>query len=156
MIPAVAQVRPRILMLLAGHVLPIAFLVTLSALVFYDRRIPFDPQSLHGKALEASVKGADEIRIQWRLYRNRFCPTTISREFVDSLGVVHRLETVNGPFSQTLGWDSWISHVKVPAMTAWGTMRFKTTVQFHCGWTHEWFPLSIKTPEVVFEVLPPN
>lgn len=138
-----------------GDILPIIAFVTIGLWITYDRRLPFDPESLRGATIEKSVKGAQEIRIVWSLYRNRICPTTIAREFVDSVGVVHRTETIVGPISDTLGNDTWVSTVRVPAMPAWGPMRMRSTIQFHCGWTHGIFPLTLRSPEIGFNIEPP-
>lgn len=149
------ETKSRIISLVAGHIVPIIFSVTVFVVFIYDRRLPFDPDSLRGATIETSVKGAQEIRIVWSLYRNRLCPTTIAREFVDSVGVVHRTETIVGPISDTLGNDTWVSTVRVPAMPAWGPMRMRSTIQFHCGWTHGIFPLTIRSPEIGFNIEPP-
>jgi len=124
--------------------------------IIYDRRPVIDVATLAGKPVVAYVPELEDLIIEWRAFRYRTCPTTITTEIVDSTKSVHRQDAQSGPFSGTLGHDAWRAHRMVPRKAAWGPAKYRATVQYHCGWTHETFPLVIHTPEIEFVIGPPK
>jgi hypothetical protein len=128
--------------------------LALAALVAIDRRPPIAPDTLQGRAVPAFVLEAGDLTIKWAAERYKVCPTTVAREIVDSANTVFRLDRVSGPTSATTGWDEWTSTVKVPPAAAWGRARYRSTIQYDCGWTHDLYPLLIHSPEIPFEIVP--
>lgn len=140
--------------ILVGNVLPAVLLAALYGAISFDRRPVIDISTLEGKAVPQIVREAGELVTEWRVYRYRTCPTKIAREIVDSVNAVHRFDADSGPLSSTLGWDVWRSQVKIPPMAAWGTARYRSTISYQCGLTATWFPIVVKSPEIVFEIVP--
>lgn len=140
------------------HVLPwgVVPLLVLSAyaLIAIDRVPAIDVATLRGIATPHIVKEAGSLTIKWSAERRHVCPATIAREIVDSANTVFRLDRVSGPTSTTTGHDEWALTVKVPPAAAWGPARYRSSIQYNCGWTHSIVPLIIHSPEVPFEIVP--
>lgn len=122
--------------------------------VLYDRRPVIEIESLHGRAVPPLVQEAGTLTIEWSAYRLRTCGTLVAREVVDAANVVFRLDQESGPRSNALGFDIWRMTIPVPPSAAWGTARYRSTITYQCGITHGWFPVTVQSPEVPFEIVP--
>lgn len=128
--------------------------VVIGAAILHDRRPVIDADTLQGRAIPQLVAEAGELTIEWTARRYRACATTIAREIVDSANVVYRLDQSIGPYSTTTNGDTWRMSITIPPGAAWGRARYRSTISYHCGWTHSWWPLTVKSPEVPFEIVP--
>lgn len=136
------------------HTLPFLFALLIGGLVLFDRRPPIQESTLAGYAEPMTIQRLDELVIRWSVMRNRYCPSEIHREIVDSVGKLHKYEPVVGKLSRVTGADNWTSRLKLPPDIAWGAARLRSTINFRCGTLGAWLPIKVNSPEVEFVVVP--
>lgn len=122
--------------------------------VIWDRRPVIDESTLEGHAIPPIVREAGTLTIEWSAYRYRSCSTIVAREIVDSARTVHRLDQEIGPYSTTINGDTWRMSIPVPPAAAWGPAKYRSTITYPCGFTLQWWPLVVKSPEIPFEIVP--
>ena len=138
------------------YVMPIiAVAAAVAGYTLLDWTPPVDPQSIHAKAMPATVTPAGVYCIRWEAKRNRVCNRQTSHTFVDSTGFIHRPDLAPGSLKPETGSDFWTRCYYAPAGASWGRAEHRVKINFYCNPLHNWWPITVEPEGVPVEVVKP-
>lgn len=117
-----------------------------------DRTPPLVPYI--GEMVPNKASPGDTVRIDFTVNVNRQCRGTVHREIVDSSRVVHILESIPSVIRDT---EFHVSRrLQIPYNLSWGPARYRVIVHYVCNPLQNWWPIEVRSPDIVFTVVPPD
>ena len=131
--------------------------ITPLAYMLVDNQPPYEYDVSRSYVIPAKVPQQNQVTVHWHISRvHRLCPGRVTRIIVDaSTGV----RTVYDPVPAVLPLDPLTKEMALdrtfvlpPNLTP-GLHYYKTINEFSCNLLQRFWPLTVATPEIPFEVL---
>lgn len=131
----------------------ISVLILLPAFwLIMDRDSPID--EMKGYTIPNVVSVDESVEIHWDIKFNRTCPFTVTRELIDSKGIIWNYSAIKYLESGSTYQKHIIVPLKTPYTIGHGKVSYQSTLSFKCNAYHEFFnkPIIVKSPILHFQV----
>lgn len=121
----------------------LGFCAAISGVLVGDRIPPVN--NLVGVVVPTKLRAGEDAVVRWKTAVTRQCESSTVRELIDSKAHTHVLST-GAPWELE---HSFAVPVDIPP----GFSRYRAVVHFICNPLHQFFPIEVVSPEVLFEVI---
>lgn len=133
------------------------FIVVPVTLNLLEREPPFELRD--GSTVPDKIERGGEYALKWKIeYRAYDCPGLVYRELVDSQNTIWLSPPVPSLFGEAKGrlpGDGFIvgRFRELPNGVALGRLTIKSTTVLRCNFTHYFWPITTRHPDIVTEVV---
>jgi hypothetical protein len=154
-----SETRPPVISIRRRYICHTVFLTTMAivatlAYFVFDRSAPYERYD--GKLRPISVARDSDFHVSWNLQYEQDCERVdATRKIIDSQNNVWALPSA-APRFYGKGIHPIRNTFHLPKSAACGPARYQVSTKLICNWTHRYLPLTVRAPDIHFEIVGGN